>query len=170
MSASRSQNICIMLAKFNKTPVADIASFVRNLDIDRLGMSALLAIERFLPTKQEAAELGAYLEAAPEVKKTKGGARAAEEFLWEMSKVPLAAERIRIMCLCLSLDETLLQLEVAYDAMFRGVAEVKGSSRLMYILRTTVDLINALKKAGTRLSHVCIAALTSPLQMATRAW
>ena len=138
------------MAKFNKTPVADIASFVRNLDIDRLGMSALLAIERFLPTKQEAAELGAYLEAAPEVKKTKGGAGAAEEFLWEMSKVPLAAERIRIMCLCLSLDETLLQLEVAYDAMFRGVAEVKGSSRLMYILRTTVDLINALKKAGTR--------------------
>ena len=147
-----------MLAKFGKTPVADIALYVRDMDTDKLGLSALHALERFLPTSQEAKELGAYMEATNTTAgvllaavglKSKKSSSRAEEYLFEMSKVPHVAERIRIMSLCESIDDSLLQLEADYDSMVRGVAEVKGSSRLLYILRTTVELVNALKMAGT---------------------
>eukprot|EP01038_Epipyxis_sp_PR26KG_P006412 gene6412-8826_t len=62
LDAQRGNNINIMLSKFGKRNLHDIAQAVSNFDADALGLAAVVALSQFIPTPDEIAKVTAYVK------------------------------------------------------------------------------------------------------------
>lgn len=161
LDPQRSQNINIMLAKFGKRSMESIAESIMNFEADALGISSLSALLQFVPTADEIKKIADFIAAkvkakgadAPSTVDTKALAAMnigrAEQYIFAMSKVTLMDKRLTAMASTVSTAETCPAVISQADALLNATAEVKGSGKLKFILRTFLDLNNALaQQAG----------------------
>jgi len=144
----RVQNLSIMLAKFGRKNIAEISNAVRSFDGEALGLSAVLSLSQFLPTGEEislvnahAAKLMQSSELTEETLCVKLG--KAECFIYTFAKVTALEQRLVALSSCLSAQETAQSIQTGAEAMLRAVSEVRSSSRLRYLLKSILDVGNA---------------------------
>jgi len=148
LDINRAQNLNIMLAKFGRIDLRDLATAVHRLDMKPpLDISAVTALQQFIPTADEIKLIGNHIK-GDNHKELVAGLGKAEKYILEMGRVPMLDQRLGVMWFCMSLRETLNQLEHSAQVMLTATGEVRGSVRLKCILRVILELGNILKNDG----------------------
>ena len=149
LDPKRSQNMTIMLSKFRKTPPSAIARAILELDREAFEQSILQGMIDQIPTPEEQRAVKKHFE---EVGEDSTKLDKAENYVYEMTKVPFLQARLNLLLILLSLEDTKYAIENTVNLVFKATEELKGSARyrrLMHVILTVGNLLNkGSKKSG----------------------
>jgi len=153
-----------MLAKFGRKSMADVAQSIVSFDGDKLSLGTISALLETVHTMEETRQVQSFWASLQQSSNQLGSVNSdeelhtggetimkrpkklerAEEYVFEMSKVKNLKQRLAALAICLSIQNTSTMFETSLTDIVKACEEVKGSSRLRYILQSVLLLANTI--------------------------
>nr|DAD45247.1 TPA_asm: hypothetical protein HUJ06_003478 [Nelumbo nucifera] len=138
----RANNCEIMLSKV-KIPLPDLLSSVLALDESAMDIDQVDNLIKFCPTKEEMDKLKGY-------DGDKENLGRCEQFFLEMMKVPRVESKLRVFSFKIQFPFQVSDLRVSLNVVNAASNEIKSSMRLKSIMKTILQLGNALNHGTAR--------------------
>jgi hypothetical protein len=162
LDPQRAQNISIMLAKFGKRNITEITGSLQDFNAEALGIGAISSLSMFLPSQAEYEVIKLHVdkmnaqknepmkkefdENGDEIKQVVLKLNKAEEYIYEMGSIKNADIKLTALSASLTAIETKETIEKNAESLINAVHEVRGCSRLRYLLKSILDLGNMINK------------------------
>ncbi|XP_010265608.1 PREDICTED: formin-like protein 18 isoform X2 [Nelumbo nucifera] len=142
----RAYNCEIMLSKV-KIPLPDMMHAVLTLDESALDADQVDNLIKFCPTKEEMEQLKGY-NGDPE------NLGKCEQFFLELMKVPRVESKLRVFSFKIQFRSQVSDLRNALNVVNSASEEIRNSDRLKSIMKTILQLGNALNQGTARGSAI----------------
>lgn len=178
LDPGKAQNMNIMLAKFGKRNLFDIAQSICSFEAEKIGATFISTLIPFPVVPDETQQVNAFIkktlaEKAKEAE-TNGESTVpaavlaaaqgkspvnantllqlklgkAEQYVFIFSQVPQLSQRLSAMSVILSAQETANSIRSSSSEILNAVTEVKGSAKLKFLFKAFLDLSNSLMSKG----------------------